>query len=65
MLFREEIALSFGFVTCVTDSGGGGVTGDANDARSFSTDHQYVHCTGNMFLLIPTQVQEHPSIQVG
>ena len=27
-------------------------------SAKFSTYHQYVHCTGNMFLLIPTQLQE-------
>ena len=29
----------------------------------FSTDHQYIHCTGNMFLLIPTQLKLESGIQ--
>jgi hypothetical protein len=57
-LFREAIAQRFGFITCTTDR-----TQQPSSAL-FSTDHQYIHCTGNMFLLIPTQQQLFTGIQV-
>lgn len=51
-LFQEAIAQRFGFIPCVVEpisnSGSGPVM----------QDHQYVHCTGAMFLLIPTLVQK-------
>eukprot|EP00088_Acartia_fossae_P040789 TRINITY_DN4251_c0_g1_i14.p1 TRINITY_DN4251_c0_g1~~TRINITY_DN4251_c0_g1_i14.p1 ORF type:complete len:151 (-),score=21.84 TRINITY_DN4251_c0_g1_i14:461-913(-) len=30
---------------------------------TFSTTHQYIHCTGNMFVLIPTTLQMSTGIQ--
>ena len=55
-LFREEIAKRFGFVvTCIADR--------QQSSDSFSTDHQYIHCTGNMFLLIPIKLQLQTGIQ--
>lgn len=56
-LFREAIAQRFGFVTCQTDRS------QQPSSALFSTDHQYIHCTGNMFLLIPTQLQLQRGIQ--
>jgi hypothetical protein len=55
--FREAIAKKYGFIACPTDP--------ANKRLSehFSTDHQYLHCTGNMFLLIPTKVDKASGIQ--
>lgn len=55
-LFRESIAKRFGFVRCPPDR-------STKSSAMFSTDHQYVHCTGNMFLLIPTQLQLQTGIQ--
>ncbi len=39
------------------------IPGSAAAAASFSTDNQYVHYSGNMFLLIPTQLQLCTGIQ--
>ena len=57
-LFREAIAQRYGFVNSTTDR-----TQQPSSA-TFSTYHQYIHCTGNMFLLIPTQLQKLTGIQV-
>jgi hypothetical protein len=57
-LFREEIAHRFGFINSATDR-----SQKQSSSAMFSTDHQYVHCTGNMFLLIPTQLQLQTGIQ--
>ena len=27
-------------------------------SATFSTHHQYIHCTGNCFILIPTQLDQ-------
>ena len=64
MLFREEIALNFGFVACVSGDVNVSRSSSSSSSKAFSTDHQYVHCTGNMFLLIPTQVQQQGGKQV-
>jgi len=56
-LFREAIVKRFGFISCVTDP-----KHQASSA-TFSTTHQYSHCTGNMFVLIPTGLQPHIGIQ--
>ena len=56
-LFREAIAHRFGFINSATDRE------QQPSSAMFSTDHQYVHCTGNMFLLIPTEVQLQTGIQ--
>ncbi|XP_059081822.1 GATOR complex protein Iml1-like [Tigriopus californicus] len=45
---RERIAERFGFIRCPSTS-----TSDHRQKILFSTDHQYIHCTGNMSLLIP------------
>ena len=56
-LFREEIAKRFGFVVTT-------ITADRQQSSDlFSTDRQYIHCTGNMFLLIPTRLQLETGIQ--
>ena len=47
-LFRESIVKRFGFVACSTDSN------QQKSSATFSTRHQYIHCTGNCFVLIPT-----------
>jgi len=47
-LFRESIVKRFGFVACSTDSN------QQRSSATFSTHHQYIHCTGNCFVLIPT-----------
>lgn len=59
LLLREEIAFSFGFVGSVTDR-----SLVSNSSDQFSVDHQYVHCSGNMFLLIPVRIQPQPDAQV-
>ena len=51
-LFREAIAQRYGFVNSTTDKS------SQPSSAIFSTFHQYVHATGNMFLLIPTQMKE-------
>ena len=50
-LFRETVARKFGFIPCSTEN----KNSSANSM--FSTHHQYIHCTGNFFLLIPTHLQ--------
>ena len=49
-LFRESIVKRFGFVACSTDSN------QQRSSATFSTHHQYIHCTGNCFVLIPTEL---------
>ena len=56
-LFRESIAHKFGFINSATDRS------QQPSSAMFSTDHQYIHCTGNIFLLIPTQLQLQTGIQ--
>jgi len=50
-LFREEIVRRFGFISSVTDPK------QQLSSATFSTTHQYIHCTGNMFVLIPTTLE--------
>jgi len=50
-LFRESILRRFGFVACSTDPN------HQKSSATFSTQHQYIHSTGNMFVLIPTRLQ--------
>lgn len=54
ILFQEAIVVRFGFVRTDVET----VIG-SNEA---TLDKQFVHCTGNMFILIPTA---HQSIKVG
>ncbi len=58
LLFREAIAQRFGFVNSRVDNS------QQPSSSRFSTDHQYIHCTGNMFLLIPTRMEMSTGIQV-
>ena len=54
-LFREEIARRFGFVATNVGSTMNAKQQHQNQTSTktlFSTDHQYIHCTGNMFLLV-------------
>ena len=57
-LFREAIAHKFGFINSATERK------QQPSSAMFSTHHQYIHCTGNMFLLIPTQLQLQAGLQV-
>ena len=50
-LFRESIVKRFGFVACTIGRN------SQKSAATFSTQHQYIHSTGNMFVLIPTRLQ--------
>jgi len=56
-LFRESIVKRFGFIACTTDPH------QQKSSTTFSTHHQYIHCTGNCFVLIPTQLELVPGIQ--
>lgn len=49
LLFQEAIAARFGFMPCYVETKMG-----SNEA---SFDRQYVHCTGNMFILVPSPHQ--------
>jgi len=57
LLFREEIVRRFGFFACVTEPA------QQLSSATFSTRHQYIHCTGNMFVLIPTTLQLPHGVQ--
>lgn len=46
LLFQEAIVLRFGFMPCVVETNIG--------SNQTSLDHQYVHCSGNMFILVPS-----------
>ncbi|XP_034240343.1 GATOR complex protein Iml1 isoform X2 [Thrips palmi] len=57
LLFQETIALRFGFIACAMENRG--TSPQANrmnraDKEQTRHHHQYVHITGNMFLLIPS-----------
>jgi len=56
-LFRESIVKRFGFVACSTDPA------LQISSATFSTHHQYIHCTGNCFVLIPTRLDQVSGIQ--
>uniref|UniRef100_A0A182TBI9 DEPDC5 C-terminal domain-containing protein n=1 Tax=Anopheles maculatus TaxID=74869 RepID=A0A182TBI9_9DIPT len=45
LLFQEAIVRRFGFVRCTVETKTG--------SNQVSLDYQYVHCSGNMFLLVP------------
>ena len=51
-LFRESIVKRFGFIACTTDPH------IQMSSATFSTHHQYIHCTGNCFILIPTRLDQ-------
>ena len=56
-LFRESIVKRFGFVPCTTDPN------QQMSSATFRTHHQYINCTGNCFILIPTQLELVSGIQ--
>jgi len=56
-LFRESIVKRFGFIACTTDPH------IQESSATFSTHHQYIHCTGNCFVLIPTRLDQVSGIQ--
>ena len=62
-LFREEIAKRFGFVATNIGTNASKQQSTVSTTNLFSTDHQYIHCTGNMFLLIPTQLHSQVGLQ--
>ena len=62
-LFREEIAKRFGFIATNIGTNASKQTSLSSTTSLFSTDHQYIHCTGNMFLLIPTQLHSQVGLQ--
>ncbi|XP_052897957.1 GATOR complex protein Iml1 [Anopheles moucheti] len=45
LLFQEAIVRRFGFMRCTVETKTG--------CNQISLDYQYVHCSGNMFLLVP------------
>ncbi|XP_053676014.1 GATOR complex protein Iml1 [Anopheles nili] len=45
LLFQEAIVRRFGFMRCTVETKTG--------SNQVSLDYQYVHCSGNMFLLVP------------
>lgn len=47
LLFQEAIVARFGFMPCQTENKIG--------SNQPSFDFQYVHCSGNMFILVPSQ----------
>lgn len=49
LLFQEAILARFGFILCSVE------TKTGSNQKSF--DHQYVHCSGNMFILVPSPHQ--------
>ena len=62
-LFREEVAKRFGFVATNIGTNSSKQNSLSSTTNLFSTDHQYIHCTGNMFLLIPTQLHSQVGLQ--
>ncbi|XP_055702143.1 GATOR complex protein Iml1 isoform X7 [Phlebotomus papatasi] len=55
LLFQEAILARFGFMPCAVETKAG-----SNQA---SLDFQYVHCSGNMFVLVPSPHQDLRSRQ--
>ncbi|XP_058120820.1 GATOR complex protein Iml1 [Anopheles ziemanni] len=45
LLFQEEIVRRFGFMRCTVETKTG--------SNQVSLDYQYVHCSGNMFIMVP------------
>lgn len=55
-LFQEAIIESFGFIRCIVESSDvSSPTSNTNSGSTLAHQHQYVHLTGNMFILIPSQ----------
>ncbi|PSN43947.1 DEP domain-containing protein 5 [Blattella germanica] len=54
-LFQESIVERFGFMRCTVDSSISSPTSNVNATGSLAHQHQYIHLTGNMFILIPSQ----------
>jgi len=55
-LFQEAIVERFGFVRCTVESSSvSSPTSNSSSSSSLAHQHQYVHLTGNMFILIPSQ----------
>ncbi|XP_026474994.1 GATOR complex protein DEPDC5 isoform X3 [Ctenocephalides felis] len=52
LLLQHEILSRFGFLRCTVESAPG--------TNMLSSDHHYIHCTGNMFILIPSQLSLRP-----
>lgn len=46
-LFQEAIISRFGFIPCLVEPLHG----------ALSQEHQYIHCTGTVFILVPSPVQ--------
>lgn len=46
-LFQEAIVTRFGFISCLVEPT------TAGTSSQVSQDHQYIHCTGTVFILIP------------
>ncbi|XP_066997885.1 GATOR complex protein Iml1 isoform X2 [Anabrus simplex] len=57
-LFQEAIIERFGFIPCTVETRGISSPSLANN--SVSHHHQYVHLTGNVFILIPSQPCQRP-----
>ncbi|XP_039435654.1 GATOR complex protein Iml1 isoform X2 [Culex pipiens pallens] len=55
LLFQEAIVARFGFMRCAVETKTG--------SNQVSLDYQYVHCTGNMFILVPNPNHELKSRQ--
>ncbi len=58
---RDAIARSFGFIPCIRNSQLR--RQDRMSNMSWSAENQYIHYTGNMFLLIPTGIRLQIGIQ--
>lgn len=55
-LFQETIVERFGFVRCTVESSNvSSPISSTNSSSTLAHQHQYVHLTGNMFILIPSQ----------
>ncbi len=61
-LLRDAIARRFGFLPCTRNER---LRRPDAAALSWSADNQYVHYTGNMFLMVPTEIQLQTAIQQG
>ncbi|KAJ9573996.1 hypothetical protein L9F63_008626, partial [Diploptera punctata] len=60
-LFQETIVERFGFMRCkVENLNVSSPTANQNTSNSLAHTHQYVHLTGNMFILIPSQPCHRP-----
>lgn len=60
-LFQEAIIENFGFIRCIVESSNvSSPTSNSNSSSTLAHQHQYVHLTGNMFILIPSQPCQRP-----